>query len=77
MVLCIILVLMPTMVYASNTGTKGGNTKDEIDKAETQEKELKQQLDAVQATIDALKSDIDDTVDGTGGEANCFCEPGY
>ncbi len=60
MVLCIILVLMPTMVYASNTGTKGGNTKDEIDKAETQEKELKQQLDAVQATIDALKSDIDD-----------------
>ena len=59
-VLAVVLALMPMAVYASNTGTTGSNTKGEIDKAENQEKELKQQLEAVQATIDALKSDIDD-----------------
>lgn len=59
-VLVIVLALMPMVVYASNTSTKGSNTKGEIDKAENQEKDLKKQLEAVQATIDALKNDIDD-----------------
>lgn len=59
-VLCIILALAPAAVYASNTGTTGSSTKGEIDKAETQERELQQQLAAVQATIDTLKNDIHD-----------------
>lgn len=57
---CIGLALMPVMVYASNTGTTASDTKNEIDKAENQEKDLQNQLKAVQATIDALKNDIDD-----------------
>lgn len=64
-VLCVVLLLAPAVVYAGNTGTTssgttGSNTKGEIDKAETQERELQQQLEAVQATINALKNDIDD-----------------
>lgn len=53
-VVCILLVFVPAVVY-------GGSTKEELDKAQNQEKEIEKKLEAVQATIDSLKEDIADT----------------
>lgn len=52
--MCVALTLMPVVVYASST-------KDQLDDAKNKEKELKKKIEAVQATIDALKSDIANT----------------
>lgn len=53
-IICICSMLMPYMVYASNT-------LDSINQAKDQEKELEKKLEAVQETIDRLKSDIEST----------------
>lgn len=53
-IVCIALMLMPVVVYASST-------KQELDKAQQQEEERQKELEAVQSTINALKGDITDT----------------
>lgn len=59
-VACMLLVLMPAVVYA-------GSTKEELDNAQNQEKEIEKKLEAVQATIDSLKKEIASTEEYIAG----------
>lgn len=71
--ICIAIMTLPGVVYASNVGT----TKGELDKAQSQEKEKQKELEAVQATIDSLKGDIADTeeyIDKLDEEVNSIAE---
>lgn len=52
-VICLLLCLMPAVVYASNT-------KDQLEQAQERENEAQKKLKAVEATINELKGDITD-----------------
>lgn len=69
-IVCIALMLMPVVVYASST-------KQELDKAQKQEEERQKELEAVQSTINALKGDITDTenyIDALDTEMNSIAQ---